>query len=111
MPSTQPDQTGASSNPEDMTFEEAFRQLAEIADRMETGGLTLGDATAQFEQGMKLVQRCNQLLDSAELEVTTLRESYHRPSVSSSLPGDADAPYFDSSSYGEGADDEEELPF
>ena len=112
MSSSQPDQTGDSFNAEDMTFEEAFRQLAEIAEKMEAGGLTLGDATAQFEQGMKLVQRCNHLLDSAELEVTTLRESYQRPAVASaSVPVGEEPPFFDDGAYGEVADDEDELPF
>ncbi len=111
MSSSQPDQTGDSFNAEDMTFEEAFRQLAEIAEKMEAGGLTLGDATAQFEQGMKLVQRCNHLLDSAELEVTTLRESYQRPVASASAPVDEEPPFFDDGGYGEVADDEDELPF
>ena len=111
MSSSQPDQTGDSFNAEDMTFEEAFRQLAEIAEKMEAGGLTLGDATAQFEQGMKLVQRCNHLLDSAELEVTTLRESYQRPVASASVPVGEEPPFFDDGGYGEVADDEDELPF
>ena len=111
MSSSQPDQTGASSNTEDMTFEEAFRQLADIAEKMEAGGLTLGDATAQFEQGMKLVQRCNQLLDSAELEVTTLRESYQRPGASAPAPDNGEPPFFDDDSYGDATGDEEELPF
>lgn len=111
MSSSQPDPTGSSFNPDEMTFEEAFRQLAEIAEKMETGGQTLGDATAQFEQGMKLVQRCNQLLDSAELEVTTLRENYQRPAASPSAPVDSELPYFDDGSYDGVPDEEEEIPF
>ena len=111
MSSSQSGQTGVPFNPEGMTFEEAFRQLAEIAEKMEAGGLTLGDATAQFEQGMKLVQRCNQLLDSAELEVTTLRESYQRPAASPTARGDAEPPFFGDASYDEIPEEEEEIPF
>ena len=111
MSSSQSDQTGASFIPEDMTFEEAFRRLAEIAEKMEAGGLTLGDATAQFEQGMKLVQRCNQLLDSAELEVTTLRENYQGPAASGTARGDAEPPFFDDASYDEVREEEEKIPF
>ena len=74
-------------------------------------GSTSGDATARFEQGMKLVQRCNQLLDSAELEVTTLRESYQRPVASAAAPDDGEQPFFDDATYGDAAGDEEELPF
>ena len=111
MSSSVPEQAGASTNLNDLSFEEAFRQLAEIAEKMEAGGLTLGDATAQFEQGMKLVQRCNQLLDSAELEVTTLRESYQRPAVHAPSTDATEAPYFDDASFDEVDGDEEELPF
>ena len=111
MSSSQADQTGASFNPGEMSFEEAFRRLAEIAEKMEAGGLTLGDATAQFEQGMKLVQRCNQLLDSAELEVTTLRENYQRPAASASPNGEAEPPFFGDPPYDDVSGDEEDLPF
>ena len=98
-------------NTDELSFEEAFRQLSEIAERMEAGGLTLGGATAQFEQGMKLVQRCNQLLDSAELEVTTLRESYQRPGVAAPAVDDEEPPFLDDSVYGGVAGDEQDLPF
>ena len=102
---------GAQGYAEEMSFEEAFRHLAAIAEKMEAGGLTLGDATAQFEQGMRLVQRCNQLLDSAELEVTTLREGYQRPGASAPAPDDGEPPFFDDAPYGDAAGDEDELPF
>ena len=111
MTSKESEPAGASSNPDELSFEDAFRQLAGIAEKMEAGGLTLGDATAQFEQGMKLVQRCNQLLDSAELEVTTLRESYQRPGVPASSNGETEPPFFDDPPYDDVSDDEEDLPF
>ena len=44
-----------------MTFEDAFRRLGETAEALEAGGLPLAQATAVYEQGMALVQRCNQL--------------------------------------------------
>ncbi len=111
MSSSDATPAGAPDSTDELSFEDAYRQLAEIAEKMEAGGLTLGDATAQFEQGMKLVQRCNQLLDSAELEVTTLRESYQRPGASAPTPDDGEPPFFDDASYDDAAGDEEELPF
>ena len=59
-----------------LTFEDAFRQLSEMAEQLEAGGLSLADATARFEDGMKLVDRCNTLLNSAELRITQLKDSY-----------------------------------
>ncbi len=116
MSSSDANPSGATGSSDELSFEDAFRQLAEIAEKMEAGGLTLGDATAQFEQGMKLVQRCNQLLDSAELEVTTLRENYQRPGAPAPTPENGEPPFFedasyDDASYDDAAGDEEELPF
>ena len=59
-----------------LTFEEAFRRLNSLAASLEDGGLSLGEATARFEEGMSLVRRCNQLLDEAELKMTTLKDAY-----------------------------------
>lgn len=111
MSSSDANPSGAPGSSDELSFEDAYRQLAEISEKMEAGGLTLGEATAQFEQGMKLVQRCNQLLDSAELEVTTLRESYQRPGVPAPAPDSEEPPFFDDASYDDAAGDEEELPF
>lgn len=93
-----------------LSFEDAFRQLAAIAEGMEQGGLTLAEATARFEQGMRLVQHCNFLLDTAELEITQLRESYQRPGGASG--GHRDGAGAAGSEYPQGyGDDEEDLPY
>ena len=36
----------------------------------------MAEATAVFERGMALVQRCNQLLNETQLKITELKESY-----------------------------------
>ena len=68
----------AEPNPEidSQTFEQAFQTLGEMAESLEAGGLTLAEATARYEQGMILVKRCNQLLDQAELKITSLKDAY-----------------------------------
>ena len=69
---------GVEPNPEidSLTFEQAFQTLGEMAASLEAGGLTLAEATARYEQGMTLVKRCNQLLDQAELKITSLKDTY-----------------------------------
>ena len=57
-----------------LSFEEAFVRLNEMAQSLEDGGLSLNEATARFAEGMDLVRRCNQLLDDAELRITTLKD-------------------------------------
>ena len=58
------------------SFEDSFHRLNEMAEQLEAGGLTLAEATSRFEEGMKLVQFCNELLNNAELKITELKESY-----------------------------------
>lgn len=95
-----------------LSFEDAFRQLAAIAEGMEQGGLTLSEATARFEQGMRLVQHCNFLLDTAELEITQLRESYQRPAASGGYRDGSGAAGSEYPQGYDGDDDEtEDLPF
>ncbi len=66
-------------NPDILSFEESFRRLGEMAESLETGGLTLTEATERYEQGMTLVRRCNQLLDETELRITNLKDAYQTP--------------------------------
>ena len=96
---------------EQLGFEDAFRQLAEIAETLEAGGLTLAEATARYEQGMKLVQHCNRLLDTAELEITSLRENYQRPAGDGRQQNGMEPPVFDDADYEDIVEEEEELPF
>jgi exodeoxyribonuclease VII small subunit len=69
----------AAQNINSLSFEEAFRRLGEAVDSLETGGLTLAEATARYEEGMSLVRRCNQLLNEAELKVAQLKDIYTTP--------------------------------
>ena len=61
-----------------LSFEEAFRRLGDMAESLEQGGLTLADATARYQEGMDLVRRCNQLLNEAELKISSLQD-VHAP--------------------------------
>lgn len=56
-----------------LTFEEAVRRLDEAVNSLEGGQLPLDDALRIFEEGMRLAQQCQSMLDSAELRVQRLR--------------------------------------
>ena len=58
------------------SFEDSFHRLNEMAGQLEAGGLTLAEATSRFEEGMKLVEFCNELLSNAELKITELKETH-----------------------------------
>ncbi len=55
-----------------ISFEEALQQLQSVVERLESGQLSLDDALAQFEHGIKLSRQCSQLLDQAETKVKLL---------------------------------------
>lgn len=57
---------------ENMTYEQALAELEEIVLALEDGQKPLEEAMALFERGQALAQRCQNLLDSAELRVRQL---------------------------------------
>ena len=86
------------SSQEAPSFEEAYARLAETVHALETGGLTLEEATGLYEEGMRLVQVCNQLLSKAELRVTQLRDiHFQRPGPDPEPDPDEDEPDEDES--------------
>ncbi len=66
---------------EQQTFEAVYTQLEETVRQLEEGGLPLDEAIALFEEGMRLAQRCRELLDGAELRVSTLSEAFRAGSA------------------------------
>ena len=57
---------------EELTFEEAFRELEVTVQRLEEGDLPLEQAISLYERGMRLAQHCSDALDAAELRVQEL---------------------------------------
>ncbi len=57
---------------ENLSFEEAFRELEETVRRLETGDLTLEESIVLFEKGQALARHCSAALDQAELRVSQL---------------------------------------
>jgi len=58
---------------EECSFEEGLNRLEKIVQTLETGGLSLEEAIALFEEGMQLAKICSQLLDTAELKISQLQ--------------------------------------
>jgi exodeoxyribonuclease VII small subunit len=56
-------------------FEAAFGRLQEAIGQLERGGLSLESAIVTFERGMALANRCDEILEAAELRVTRVLES------------------------------------
>ena len=56
----------------EQSFEDLYRELEETVRKLESGDLPLAEALALFERGAHLAERCNALLDSAEMHVRQL---------------------------------------
>ncbi len=61
---------------ENLSFEEAFTRLEQTVQALETGGLSLEEATRLFEEGMRLARLCNEVLSATELKVTRLQTAF-----------------------------------
>ena len=60
---------------EQLTFEAAYQRLEQTVQALESGGLTLDEATNLYSEGARLARVCNELLSSAELRITRLQTS------------------------------------
>lgn len=58
---------------DELSFEEAFAKLEAAVAALQDGQMPLERALHYYEEGMKLAQRCNALLQQAELRVEQLR--------------------------------------
>ena len=57
------------------SFEDLYTQLETKVAMLEKGGLSLDDSLAAYEEAVGLAQKCQEMLDGAELRITRLRES------------------------------------
>lgn len=67
---TDPDSVKKTGLSEDLTYEEAYQQLEEILETLETGDLPLEESLALYERGSALAAYCTSKLDEAALRVT-----------------------------------------
>lgn len=57
-----------------LTFEQALEQLENIVEALEKGDVALDESMKLFEEGTKLVGKCNAMLKEAEQKVSVLQE-------------------------------------
>jgi exodeoxyribonuclease VII small subunit len=57
---------------EELTYEQAFRELEAVVTALETEKQSLDESMQLFERGQALARRCMDLLDKAELKVRLL---------------------------------------
>ena len=56
------------------SIEEAFQELDQILQEMESPELSLSDSMNLYKKGVLLLDKCNQTLDKTEKEIIVLQE-------------------------------------
>lgn len=56
----------------ELTYEQAYKRLEEIVDKLENGSVPLEESMKLFEEGTKLANFCNTKLNAAEQKFTQL---------------------------------------
>lgn len=57
---------------QELTFEEALKQLEDIVDQLESGDVPLERAIESFQKGMQLSKLCHQKLEQVERKIEQL---------------------------------------
>ncbi|SEM82147.1 Exodeoxyribonuclease VII small subunit [Sphingomonas gellani] len=58
---------------QDLSFEDALKELERIVSRLESGDATLDEAIGLYERGDQLRQRCAERLDAAQARIEAIR--------------------------------------
>lgn len=56
------------------TIEEQLKEIAEVTQKLENGGLSLEEALKEYEKGVKLVREAGAALGEAEKQLISLTE-------------------------------------
>ena len=70
-------------------FEKEMKQLEKLLDEMENEELSLEESIRKFEQGVKMVHKCQQALDQAERKIKVLMKKNSRMELDD-YPADQD---------------------
>ena len=54
---------------QEIKFEDAMQELEAITAKLEKGDLSLDESVSNFEEGMKLAKKCNNILEEAEKKI------------------------------------------
>jgi len=63
---------------EELSFEQAIKELTAIVAKIEQGQIPLQDSLEQYERGMALIKCCKKILDEAEKRIEQISESEER---------------------------------
>jgi len=64
-----------SDSSEDLSYEQARAELAQVVERLEAGGATLEESLALWERGERLAEICQRWLDGARARLDAAKGS------------------------------------
>ncbi|MBO3443728.1 MULTISPECIES: exodeoxyribonuclease VII small subunit [Clostridia] len=53
-----------------LTYEQAYKKLEEILEKLESKGASLDESLSLYEEGISLYKHCNKLLEDAQLKIS-----------------------------------------
>ena len=59
----------------EMTFEEAMKELEKLVDSLDKGDVSLDEAISAYDRGSKLKDYCQKKLEEAKMKVETIKYS------------------------------------
>ena len=65
----------ARTEEEEMTLEEAFVRLDGMVERLETRGIPLEESFQIYKEGMELLKKCNDKIDTVEKKMIQVNKS------------------------------------
>jgi exodeoxyribonuclease VII small subunit len=71
--------TEQASNPAPPSYEAARAELAQVVERLESGGATLEESLALWERGEQLAEVCQRWLDGARARLEAVRRERDQP--------------------------------
>jgi exodeoxyribonuclease VII small subunit len=63
------------SIPENLSFEEAYAELEQIVQTLDTSNATLAESITLYDKGQLLIQHCSRLLKEADLKLQTILDN------------------------------------
>ena len=72
----------------EISFEDGVKRIEEILDQLENKSTGLKDTMALYEEGIKLLNQCSVMLDTAEQKVEILKSSFGEPPVTEAFAGE-----------------------
>ncbi|MCE5301141.1 MAG: exodeoxyribonuclease VII small subunit [Spirochaetia bacterium] len=71
-------------------FETYLKELEEVVDKLESGEADLDSAIDEYEKGMKLIEKCKEILKEKKMKIEVLKKKTEKGYEAEELDADED---------------------